>query len=102
MVASEYAEGVETIINGLRDERAREEEERRSLIALKMWKWFLLSLRIKQRVDAYIVEGEEDEDREAEEGNAVEAEGIQDDDGKGMESEEYDDDDFGGGGFIPE
>jgi len=95
VVATEYAEAVEAVVEAMHDERARLEEERRSLFALKMWKRFLLSLRVKQRVDAYIVEGED----EADEGNQEE-ELV--DDGKGMESEEYDDDDFGGGGFFPE
>ena len=61
IVASEYREAVEAVIEGFRDERAREEEERRSLVAFKMWRRFLAGLRIKARVDAYEMEGEEPE-----------------------------------------
>ena len=59
----------------------------RSLAALRMWKMFMVGLRIKERVDGYEVEGEE----------AV-IDPVEDD--SGMESEEYIDD--GGGGFFPE
>jgi xeroderma pigmentosum group C-complementing protein len=74
----------------------------RSLAALKMWKRFLVGLRIKQRVDGYEVEGEEDDAR-----GVAKVPGSDDDD-----TDEYvdddegggfiPDDDDGGGGFIPE
>ena len=54
-----------------------------------MWKRFLVTLRIKERVDTYEVEGEEnDPGFQAEENDS------------GMDTEEYDDD--GAGGFFPE
>lgn len=96
VVASEYAEAVYAVIEGFRDERAREEEERRSLIALRMWKRFLVMLRIKERVAGYAFDGEGPEGDDDGDDRAFE------DDGKGMESEEYEEDDFGGGGFFPE
>ena len=88
VVATEYQEAVEAVIEGFRDERAQAEDEMRTRIALRMWKRLMVGLRIKERVDAYGIEGEEPE------------EDIQEDDGKGMESEEYEYE--GGGGFFPE
>ncbi|TVY82826.1 DNA repair protein rhp41 [Lachnellula suecica] len=84
VVASEFREGVEEVIQGFRDERERERENARSLAALKMWKRFLVGLRIKDRVDGYRVEGEEDDG-----GRSVDQE----------DSDEYVDD---GGGFVPD
>jgi xeroderma pigmentosum group C-complementing protein len=87
VVAVEYREAVEAVIEGFRDEQARVEEKMRSHAALRMWKRFLTSLRIKERVDGYEVEGEEQDI-------------VQDENDSGMESEEYVDD--GGGGFLIE
>ncbi|OBT45866.1 hypothetical protein VE00_04214 [Pseudogymnoascus sp. WSF 3629] len=98
VIASEYQEAVEAIIQGFKDDEWHAKEERRSIAALRMWKRFMVGLRIKERVDAYEIEGEEKED-----------EYIQDDDDEGMQSEEYDMDEAGGffpedegGGFVPE
>lgn len=98
VVAIEYQEAVEAVIEGFRDERLRAEEDMRTNNALRMWKRFMLGLRVKQRVDAYEIEGE-DEPKETEEDLKI-AEDSQEDDGMGMESEEYEDD--GGGGFMIE
>jgi xeroderma pigmentosum group C-complementing protein len=88
VAAVEYKDAIEAVIDGFRDEQAQVEEEMRSLAALRMWKRFMVGLRIKERVDGYEIEGEE---------VAIEPVG---DDSSGMESEEYIDD--GGGGFVPE
>ena len=90
ILAVEYREAVEAVIEGFRDEEARVEEEMRKLTALRMWKRFLVGLRIKERVDTYEVEGEE----------PVKVQEDDDDDDDGMQSEEYIDD--GAGGFFPE
>jgi xeroderma pigmentosum group C-complementing protein len=86
IVAAEYGEAVEAVVEGFRDELAQEEEDRRSFAALRMWKRLLISLRIKERVDGYEVEGEEPDFV------------PQDEDDSGMNSEEYIDD--SGGGFL--
>ena len=86
-MAAEYREAIEAVIEGLRDEQAQAEEEMRTVAALRMWKRFLVGLRIKDRVDTYEVEGEE-------------TELVQEDDDDGMQSEEYID--VGAGGFFPE
>ncbi|KFX89615.1 hypothetical protein V490_06912 [Pseudogymnoascus sp. VKM F-3557] len=99
VIASEYQEAVEAVIQGFKDDEWHAKEERRTLAALRMWKRFMVGLRIKERVDAYEIEGEEKEKVD---------EYIQDDD-EGMQSEEYDMDEAGGffpeddgGGFVPE
>ncbi|KFY26963.1 hypothetical protein V493_03773 [Pseudogymnoascus sp. VKM F-4281 (FW-2241)] len=99
VIGSEYQDAVEAVIQGFKDDEWHAKEERRSIAALRMWKRFMVGLRIKERVDAYEVEGEEKE---------KEDEYIQDDD-EGMQSEEYDMDEAGGffpedegGGFVPE
>ena len=90
IAASEYREAIEATIIGFKDEQAYAEEEMRTLAALRLWKRFMVGLRIKERVDGYAIEGEGMRlDEEAE------LEGEED-----MESEEYIDD--GGGGFFPE
>ena len=86
VVAAEYFEAVEAVIEGFRDERAQVEEQMRSLAALRMWKGLLISLRIKERVEGYEVEGEKPDFV------------SQDADNSGMDSDEYVDD--GGGGFL--
>lgn len=87
MAAAEYKDAIEAVIEGFRDEQAEAEEEMRSLAALRMWRRFMVSLRIKERVDGYEVEGEK-----------ADIEPVEDD--SGMESEEYIDD--GAGGFFPQ
>ncbi len=87
VAAVEYKEAIEAVIDGFRDEEIEAEEEMRSLAALRMWKRFMVGLRIKERVDSYEMEGED---------AAIEP--VEDD--SGMEMEEYIDD--GGGGFFPE
>ena len=60
VVATEYEEAVGEIIQAFEDERVQAEEERRSLEALKMWKRFLVGLRIRERIEGYDIEGERD------------------------------------------
>jgi len=96
VVAVEYQDAVEAVIEGFQDEQAQVEERMRSLAALKMWRRFMIGLRIKERIDGYEVEGEEPE---VVQDDASEEVGIYNDDDD-MESDEYID--GGGGGFIPE
>ena len=87
VVAVEYREAIEAVIEGFKDEQALEEERLRTVAALKMWRHLLISLRIKSRIDGYGAEGEE----------GVAAHIDEDED---SQSEEFSD--YGGGGFIPE
>lgn len=84
VVAAEYREAVEDVIEAFEDERAQVEEEKRSLAALKMWKKFLAGLRITERIEGYNIEGERD--------TAMRYE---------MEKAEDEDEDEGGG-FLPD
>lgn len=86
IIASEYREALEEVLNGLKHERLQAEQEVKSAETLGMWKHFLLKLRIAKRVKGYAIEGEEGEDET----------GIDADDASYGESEE------GGGGFFPE
>jgi xeroderma pigmentosum group C-complementing protein len=98
VVAEECREAVEAVIEGMRDEQARVEEEMRALRALKFWKRFLVGLRIKERVDGYAVEGEDEEAKHGpEHGNDKSEMEVRD---GSEDSDEYVDD--GGGGFFPE
>lgn len=94
VVATEYREAVEAVVEGFRDEKAQAEEDARTLAAIRMWKRCLIGLRIKERVAMYEVEGE------GEEGLEEDLQESGDDDDDGMESEEYIDD--GAGGFFLE
>ncbi|TVY57478.1 DNA repair protein rhp41 [Lachnellula cervina] len=100
IVASEFREAVEEVIQGFRHERDREREEARSLAALRMWKRFLVGLKIKARVDGYAIDGEGDGSVQ-DESEASDVYVPDDyDDGGGFIPDDDDDDE--GGGFIPE
>ncbi|RHZ58523.1 putative DNA repair protein Rad4 [Aspergillus thermomutatus] len=81
VVASEYREALEEVLNCLEDERRQAESEERSTEMLRLWKHFLLKLRIAERVKRYAIEGEE---------SASES------------SEGYENQEEAGGGFLPE
>jgi xeroderma pigmentosum group C-complementing protein len=99
VIAQEYLEALQAVLSGLEDQVQRELEERRTKEALRMWKRFLVALRVKERIDAYAVEGEDGDERVQE---VVEEEMQEvDDNDEGMTSEEYFDDGEGGG-FFPE
>ena len=88
IVAAEFQEAVEAVIEGLRCERESEVEMKKSLKTLRLWKRFLIGLRILDRVKRY--EGG-DEEREQED--------IRNEMDEEMES--YDQYEFAGG-FLPE
>lgn len=83
VVATEYAEVVQAVISGFEDQRAEAEELRRSREAVRMWKRFMVGLRIKERIEGYDVEGERDVVR-----NELEKVDAEMEDGEG-------------GGFLP-
>ena len=86
VVAAEYQEAVEEVIKAFEDERAQAEEEKRSLAAQRLWKRFLVGLRIKERIENYDIEGERDAAMRLE-----------------MEkAEDEDEDNDEGGGFLPD
>lgn len=66
VAATQYREALEEVIKCMEEERVQEELDRRSAEALRLWKHFLLKLRIAEKVKSYTIEGEEAEDREDE------------------------------------
>ncbi|KAF2276703.1 Rad4-domain-containing protein [Westerdykella ornata] len=58
VVAQEYAEAVQAVIEGITYAQEEEENSQRSAEALRMWRRFLLGLRIAQRVNAIEIDGE--------------------------------------------
>lgn len=80
VVALEYQEAVENVIEGLEDERRLAAIEARSQEALQLWRLFLVKLRIAERVKEY----------------------ADDDEEKGVEEIEEMDVEDSGGGFFPE
>ncbi|KAL5358690.1 hypothetical protein BJX96DRAFT_49354 [Aspergillus floccosus] len=86
VIASEYREALEEVLRGLEEQRLQSEQDERSVEVLRLWKHFLLRLRIAERVKGYAVEGEEDND----EGSV----------GSDMDYKELEDN--LGGGFFPE
>ncbi len=86
VVASEYREAIEEVIRTFENDRARAEEERRSLEALRMWKRLLAGLRIRERIEGYDIEGERDVamKEELEKVEQKDEDGVGDDDGGGF------------------
>lgn len=80
VVASECQEAVEEVLDYLEDERRQTESQEKSRETLRLWKHFLLKLRIAERVKSYTIEGEESADEIL---------------------EKYEDPGEAGGGFIP-
>ena len=60
VVATEYVTAIEEVIHGLAYEHTQQEEARRSLEALKMWRRLLAGLRIRARIEGYNVEGQDE------------------------------------------
>lgn len=58
VVAESCRDAVEEVISAFEIERQEEEEKGRILEALRMWKKFLVGLRIRERIQGYEIEGE--------------------------------------------
>lgn len=110
VVAEEYEEAIQAVIEGLGDLQQEAEDERRRLRALKAWRRLMMGLRIRERVWAGVGEEERREvEREAEMDAEIgeapsdvteEFDMVEDDDeedGGGFLA-----DDDGGGGFFPD
>jgi xeroderma pigmentosum group C-complementing protein len=95
VIAQEYKEALEEVLRGIADERRQAAVEARSAEALRLWRLFLIKLRIAERVKVYA-----DEDEKMEYSDEQEPEPEIDMDyageiGGGFIPEE-------GGGFVPE
>ncbi|ORY08526.1 hypothetical protein BCR34DRAFT_569790 [Clohesyomyces aquaticus] len=60
IVAQEYAEAVEAVLDGMEYAQEQADASNRSAEALRLWRRFCLGLRIAQRVNAIQIGGEED------------------------------------------
>ena len=102
VVAQEYGEAVRAIIDGLGDLEQEVEDEKRRLRALRVWRKFLMGLRIREEIWAGVDEEErkQADDKAAREAKLDEAM----DDAPSDVTEEFDmiDDEDGGGGFLIE
>lgn len=107
IAASEYREALEEVIRCIEDERIQEELDRRTEEALRLWKHFLLKLRIAEKVKGYVIEGEASED----EIEVLEKDGHMSDDasddpdfahGGGFIADDDEGESASGGGFFPE
>lgn len=85
VIATEYREALEEVIRGLEDEKMQAQLEQKSAESLRLWKHFLLKLRISERVKGYAVEGEDEPETSVE-----------------MGDDDFADAEDHGGGFIPE
>lgn len=100
VVAKEFQEAVRAAIQGMLDLEQEMEDEKRRYVALRLWRRFLMGLRIRERIWSGV--GEE-ERRQADEVAELEADAR---DAESDETEEFDmvvdDDDAEGGGFLVE
>lgn len=104
IAASEYREALEEVIRCIEDERIQEELDRRTEEALRLWKHFLLKLRIAAKVKSYAIEGEASEADALNEKGHVSDDASEDPDfaeGGGFIPEDDGDDFADGGGFVP-
>jgi xeroderma pigmentosum group C-complementing protein len=67
VIALEYQEALEEVIEGLEDERRLAALEARSAEALRFWRLFLVKLRIAERVKEYADDDEENQAEDVEE-----------------------------------
>jgi xeroderma pigmentosum group C-complementing protein len=105
VIASEYKEAVEVTLDGFAFAKAEALEAHRSAHALRMWRRFLVGLRVVERLNEYRKPGEvDDEDRLADEEFQRELadEDLQREIEEEMELYEARESDDGGGGFVIE
>lgn len=115
IIAKEYREAVETVMEGFLDEQNEAEDFKKSIETLKRWRRFLMALRIRERLGILPrdAKAEAREKREVKDKGGVEdgeaksrVEGENDTDTGGgffaEGGEDGNDGDGGGGGFIPE
>ncbi|KAL1954317.1 hypothetical protein VTO42DRAFT_1391 [Malbranchea cinnamomea] len=95
VAAAEYREALHVVLSGLEDQRAQEEQERRTRAALRMWKLLLIKLRVAERIESYTFEGDDQRKRDEAE-RTLPADDSEDSGGGGGFLPEE------GGGFIPE
>jgi xeroderma pigmentosum group C-complementing protein len=103
VVAAEHEEAVRAVIEGLQDQEAEIEQERRTREVLRAWRRFLMNLRVRQRIwDGVDPEEEQANENDVENGDQGAEEMIvmdgpsEEPDAEAMPSEDSD----AGGGFM--
>lgn len=110
VVASEYLEAVQGVLEAFEDQVVQEEETQRGLEALRLWRKFLAGLRIRERIGGYEIEGEREiedqmrgkEGEEEEGGFLLDENSMGPTSGTGSEACFPGSEDEEGGGFLPE
>ncbi|KAJ5513462.1 Rad4 beta-hairpin domain 1 [Penicillium fimorum] len=72
VIAVEYQEALEEVLRGLEDERRHAALEARTAEALRVWRLFLMKLRIAERVKEYASDGEQQQPEDIENETGVE------------------------------
>ncbi|KAF3936901.1 hypothetical protein ABW19_dt0206412 [Dactylella cylindrospora] len=90
VAAEENEEAIWAMIEHIEQEQRDEADEKRRIVSLNMWRKFLIGLRIKERVDGYALDDEENEPKKPKES------------AKGTDSESADDEtvESEDGGFV--
>jgi len=113
VVAREYADAVQAVIDGMECQQEEAEAAARTLESLRLWRRFLIGLRVTQRVNAIVIDGErgpaldvqEEISKQDRELAAQQMAGgfFPDEVDRGFVPESYvDSGGEGGGGFMPE
>jgi xeroderma pigmentosum group C-complementing protein len=95
VAAAEFRDALVEVVEAIGVERARENSEKRSSIAVQMWRKFLTALRVRERVHT----------RYGERGSEAGSDDDEMEDNTYHDEDEVDEDEFddeGGGGFFPE
>ncbi|KAI1444401.1 Rad4-domain-containing protein [Annulohypoxylon stygium] len=98
VVAAEFEEAVWAVIDGIKDQAAELERDRRTQVVLKTWRLFLMTLRVRQRIYADVNsedEKDDQEDMELDKGKEIAREPE-----SAGEAEQSNDSDEGGGFMV--
>lgn len=101
IIAAQYQEAIEAVIQGMQDVREDAVNKARSFEALRLWKTFLIGLRIRERVNEYKIPGQDDGEKKEEEDDDEDEDDIQAE--IDAEMRQYDEraaEEEGGGGFF--
>ena len=58
VTAAEHQEAIKAVIKGFQNDAAEAEASRKSMEILRVWKLFILALRVHERIGGYAIEGE--------------------------------------------
>ncbi|KAI0878699.1 Rad4-domain-containing protein [Hypoxylon argillaceum] len=99
VVAAEHGEAVAAVIDAIKDQEVEIEMERRCRQVLRMWRLFLMNLRIRERIWAGVSSGDEETETDIRV-DEVRDEANESDESDGMGAGGFEIDDEYAGGFI--